>query len=146
MQNGNLSSAPVARIILVWEGALAFLDPKDEVRFLKLMRQRRFHDAAGLWYPNDVMAAAVWRVTWHQSMACDVVTFLGPEGFGAAIRAWVDEAELPVNNVWATTPQVLGRKLTYRPNWVRVYDPFPDHQLMYGSRGKLITHEGQLGY
>lgn len=126
-----------------------FMNQAEEPKFHRLMRHRHFEQAMELWVMNQSMAAAIWKLTWHSEwpLAVDIVSFLSQEeGFGQALEDWITDADLPVNRVWVTTPEILGRRLAYTPAWLRVYDPFPEHALMYGSKGRTITHESQFGF
>lgn len=146
MKNNDLSSDIVPHLALVFEGALGFIDEKLDATFQKYMDRGRYEDAIALWTINDSMATQIWKLTWHMSYKLDIITFLGPKEFAKALEDWLGEQELPISNVYATTPELLGRQLNHRPDIIRVYDPFPDHALLYGQRGRVITNVNQLGY
>jgi hypothetical protein len=148
LRNNDLSSEPVPRIAIVLEGALAW--PPDDARkmksFHRLLKRGRYEDAADLLEFNQRMETVIWDRAWRLSMTIDVVTFLGPDEWAVACARRIGDEELPVHKVWATTPQLLGRSLSFTPDLVRVYDPYPEHQLMYGTKGRYIKNANQLGY
>lgn len=148
MRNNDLSSEVVPRIAIVLEGALAW--PPDDARELKsfnrLMKRRRWEDAADLLEFNGRMETVIWDRAWRLSMTIDVVTFLGPDEWAIAVARRIGDEELPIHKVFATTPQKLGRSLSFAPDLVRIYDPYPEHQLMYGTKGRYIKDVNQLGY
>jgi hypothetical protein len=148
MRGNDLSSEPVPRVALVLEGALAWPpeDPKEAKNFDRLMKRGRWEDAADLLEFNERMETVIWDRSWRLSMTIDVVTFLGPDDWAVAVARRIGDEELPIHKVWATTPQLLGRRLAFMPDLVRIYDPFPQHQLMFGQKGRLITDANQLGY
>lgn len=146
MRDNDISNRAAARCAIVFEGALGFL-PKDKEReFGKLMEKGRWSDAVGLWEVNDYLARIIWDRVWRMDMNIDVVTFLGPDGFAEALAERLGSEDLPVNEVWATTPKILARKLPMMPDLIRVYDPYEQHQLYYGGKGKYLTDANQIGY
>jgi hypothetical protein len=148
LRGNDLSSEPVPRVAIVLEGALAWPpeDPKLAARFHKAIQRRRWAEAADLLEFNAAMETVIWDRTWRMSMVIDVVTYLGPDAWAEEAARRIGDEELPVHKVWATTPQLLGRKIAFMPDLQRIYDPFPQHQLMFGSKGRLITDVNQLGY
>lgn len=148
MKDNDLSSHPVPRIALVFEGALAWLPDDNSVQrdFGRAVKRSRWDEAAAMFLFNDKMETVIWDRAWRLSMTIDVITYLGPGEWAKAVEARIREEELPVHQVWATTPQLLGRKLSYAYDLVRVYDPFEQHQLMFGAKGRYLTNPNQLGY
>lgn len=147
IRNNDLSSDPVPRVAIVFEGALAWLpDPKAERHFAKLIERGQFNDAVNLFEFNEKLETIIWDRSWRMSMQIDVITFLGPDDFAAAVARRIHDEELPIHKVWATTPKTLARRLAYMPELVRVYHAYPQHQLYFGQKGRYLTDANQLGY
>lgn len=149
MERNDLSSRPVPKIALVFEGALAWVPPGDKKKqraYERALSRGRWKELADLFEFNQKMELVLWDRAYKMSMQIDVITYLGPQEFADEVARRIGEEELPVHSVWATTPQKLGRQLSYMRDLARVYDPWPDNALMYGTRGKLITDPNQFGY
>lgn len=145
MRNGDISNHTAPRVAIVFEGALGFLETRDEVGFHKLMDKHRYADAVSLFKLNDLLVRVIWDRVWRLDMNIDIVTFLGPDAWAQAVAERLGNEELPVGEVWATTPQILARKLLMMPDLIRVYTPFAEHQLLFGGAGRYFTDVNQLG-
>lgn len=149
MERNNLSSVPVPKIVLCFEGALAWVPPGDKralKQYERAMARERWAEAADLFVFNQKMETVLWDRAYRMSMQIDIVTYLGPDAWAEEVARRIGEEELPVHTVWASTPQKLGRHLAYRPDIIRVYDPFPENVLMYGPKGTYITRPDMFGY
>lgn len=144
MQNGDLSNSVTPRILLVFEGALGYLEKDDGRGFSRAIRRGQWGDAVNLWKLHQLTAQKIWDVTVRQSIGIEIVTFFGAE-FGGALeyRLQVDD-DLPVRGVMATTPDRLARKIAYMPSLAAVYDPDPSRWLTYGGKGRHLTDPNQL--
>jgi hypothetical protein len=136
---------------LVAEGALLFV-PEDKAKeFNRWMDKGMWRNALDLMEWNDLMMQVIWDRAWPRSgrpepYQIDLITFLGPDEFAAELAVLVGEQQLPINSVWATTPEILARQLQRMPDLIRVYHGFAQHQLMYGpTRGRFITDANQFG-
>jgi hypothetical protein len=146
VRSNDLSSDPVARIALVADGALCW-PPDDRLKdWDRVINRGHWKEAAEMLEFNERMCTVIWDRSWRCNMIIDVITYLGPDQWAAALADRIGAEELPVHKVWATTPTLLGRKLAFMYDLVRVYDPYPEHQLMFGQKGRLITNVNQLGY
>jgi hypothetical protein len=146
LRGGDLSNESVPKIVLVFEGALGFIDRKDQGKCARYIHRKRWREAADMWILNELMMQRIWYATRHLSQTIEVVTFAGPEEFGEALEFRLqDEEELPVHRVWATRPELLARKLTYMPDLAVVYDPDPARWLTWGPKGRILTDPNQLG-
>jgi hypothetical protein len=145
MWKGNLSSQAVPAVLLVFEGALGFLPESEEKRFRKYMDKGHVELAVDLFQFNDYLIRIIWDRHVRGSLAMELVTFLGGDDFARALadRVWAEE--LPFRSVWATTPARLARKLAIMPDIIRVYDPWPEHQITYGSTGRYIRDANEFG-
>jgi len=148
MKGNDLSSAPVPRIALVFEGALAWPpgDKPDAKEFTRLMQRGQWEAASKLMEFNERMETVIWDRSWRCSMTIDLITYAGPDRWAEAVAHRVAEHELPVHSIWATTPNLLARKLPFMYDLVRIYDPYPQHQLKFGGKGVYLTDPNQLGY
>ena len=146
MQNNDLSNRPVPKVLLIWEGALGFLHQADERAFHGYMDKGWYDQAVALFTLNDLLMKVIWQRVHKDSLSVELVTFLGNDDFAKALadRIWTEE--LPIHSVWSTRPDRLARKLITMPDIVRVYDPWPDHQALYGAKvGRYITDANQFG-
>jgi hypothetical protein len=147
MERNDLSSDPVPRCAIVFEGALAWLpDARAEKEFNRLAGRGKWDDAVDLFEFNEKLEVALWDRSWRKSLQFDVVTFLGPDDWAAAVARRIGDEELPVHKVWASTPKTLARRLAYMPELVRVYHAYPQYQLYFGQKGRYLTDANQLGY
>ena len=128
------------------EGALLFV-PQDKAKeFERWMAKSMWRNALDLMEWNDLMIQVIWDRAWRDSFQIDLITFLGPDEFAAELAKKEGEQQLPINSVWATSPEILARQLMRMPDLIRVYHGFAQHQLMYGpSRGRYITDANQFG-
>jgi hypothetical protein len=136
----------VPKIVLVFEGALGFIDRNDRRKFDRQIRRKRWHEAAELWVLHPLMMQKIWDVAKRLSLTLEVVTFAGPQEFGEALEYRLqDTEELPVHRVWATRPELLARKIAYMPDLAAIYDPDAARWLTWGGKGRIITDVNQLG-
>lgn len=146
MRGGDLSNEVVPRVVCVFEGSLGFIDRKGQREFDRAIRRKRWDDAAECWQLFDLMAARIWYVAARLSVTLDVVTFAGPPEFGEALeRRLQDVEELPIHHVWATTVELLSRKIAYMPDLAVIYDPDASRQFTWGGKGRVLTDVNQLG-
>lgn len=130
---------------MVFEGAVAFLDPKDSRQFGKLMDRRRYDEAVELFELNETMAKVLSDRVWRDARRIDIVTYIGPDNWAEAVSDWLRAAGIPFSSCWATTPQILGRQITYRHDIHRVYDPWEQNKFIYGPKGHWLTDPNQVG-
>jgi hypothetical protein len=146
MRDNDLSNTPMPRIAVVFEGALGFLKPDRFGDFWALMDKTRYRDALELWDLNDLATRIIWDRVWRDDLTIDVITYLGPDAFARELAEYLGREELPVNQVWATTPKILARKLPLMPDLIRVYDPDPEHQWYFPAAvGRHLTDANQIG-
>ena len=147
MKNGQLSNEQVPHVLLVFEGALGFLDKDDIVPFRRAIYKERYTDAAYLWKFSPLMCRKIWDVTHRQNVLLEVVTFVSEQEEYVAALEWrvQSEEELPVRKVWATTPEKLGRRLSYMVEVSTVYTPSEKHASLIGPKAKLLTSVSDLG-
>jgi hypothetical protein len=142
MKYGDLSSRISPRLLLVAEGALIGL--ADDKQYDKWVARNRWDKAMDCWFINEMMARQILYLYWKKDINIELVTFVSEE-FCRELRQRMDREQLPVSNVWYTTPTLLARRIAYMPDLAYVYDPDPDRWLLYGSKGRYIQKETQLG-
>lgn len=139
MQGNDISNTVVPRIVLVWDGLLGIIPTKAaEAKFGAYMRIKRWKKAVKIFEINEAMARQVWDITYRKNFSVDVVTFLGGEAFGDALRERLDQENLPIGHVWYEDPDQLSRSLAYRPDTACVFHSNPQYWLTFGSKGRLV--------
>jgi hypothetical protein len=148
MKGNDLSNAPVPRVAICFEGALAFwpTDARGFRRWERAIDRGNYAEAVGMMEFNESLMTIIWDRSWRKSMTIDVVTFIDDPGWEQEVKAAVRRQELPIHNVWATTPQKLGRKLASMYDLMRIYTPFEEHLLMFGAtKCVYLTNPNQIG-
>jgi hypothetical protein len=145
VRNGDLSNAPVPRIVIVFENALGYLPDDRRAQWRKLSRKGRWDDVARLFELNVLMLRQIAWLTHRKGTSIDVVTYCGPSEFAAALSRRFDDENLPVRRVFASNPERMARTTSYEPDIMAVYDANPGHARVYGPKGVLLTHHNQLG-
>jgi hypothetical protein len=144
LQRGDLSNAPVPRILVIYDNLLAKV-PEHKEKNLALAKLR--NDPAGMFtcYEIDQMAAGqLLRICLRDNVNVTVVTWMDDP----ASQYISDELEyygIPVRNVIRDTPYLLAQRLSFNPDVTCVYDPDPEHVLLFGSKGYLVTRPQQIG-
>lgn len=139
MKGNDLDNAVVPRDVLVYEGLLGLLNTQKSVALAtKWQKRGRWEKMVACFETNEMLARKIWDVTWRFSYEIDILTYLGDE-FAAALTTRIKDQEgLPVRNVWFEDPYLLARRLVFTPNIRFVYDPDPNHQFVYGSKGRVM--------
>lgn len=145
LKGNDLSNVVTPRLVLVFEGALGFL-PEARVR------DYNYHGTKGNWRLawqewelDDLAMRKIWDVTFRQSFQLEVVTYVAPEEGAPALAERLEEENLPVSRVTASTPARMARRLAYAPDVAYVYDANRLNALVYGSRGGYMSSIHQLG-
>jgi hypothetical protein len=135
----------MVKMLLVFEGALGLLKPGAEDDWDRAVEHEQWSLADRYWFINPLMETIIWQRSMRmESLNIEVVTYAGPDAFAAAISNIIGEAQLPIRRVWAVRPEVLAHKVMSMPQVIRVYDPFEEHQLYFGSKGRWITDANQF--
>jgi len=141
MQNGNLSNIVQPRVLLVFEGALGFIDGDAVQEFNKLASRGQWFSAWNLWEVNDLMARKIWDVTKRQSVNVALCTYVSDNALAAVgLQEWADEARLPIGECLAVKPESLARELSYMPDVACVYDASYNTCAALGSKGKHLRN------
>ena len=144
MKNGDLSNQPAPRLIVVYEGALAYL-PEDRVKeYEKALKKKDYKKVAALFRFNSAMLDKILYLSFKKNYNISVVTWF-PEEVVGEIEEALATLSIPVRSVFSSSPDDLARLLPYNPDVVCVYDPVPEHILKYGSKGFVLTDANDLG-
>lgn len=138
MQGGDISNEVSPRLVIVWEHLLGLLPTKThEAKVSTYLKFKRYSRAAEVFELNEMLASRIWDVTWRLKYSVDVVTWI--PNFADAVRDRIEHEDLPIGHVTSENPNALARKLAYLPHLAAIYDPNPEHQFTFGSRGRIIS-------
>jgi hypothetical protein len=144
MLGNDLGNTVAPRDILVFEGLLGVIpDPKVAKQEVKFRAKKKWADALACYEINDLLAKKMWDMVWRYSLEIDLLTYHSHD-FAKALEARMDRENIPVRRVWYEEPNVLARRLATMVDVRTIYDPFPDHQFLYGGRTRIISPEQAL--
>lgn len=145
MQKGDLDNVVVPRDMLVFEGLLGVIpDPKIARIEAKLRDKKKWADAVACYETNELLARKIWQMVWDYSLEIDLVTY-HPKGFAKELEKRMERENLPLRRVYSEEPNMLARRLVTMPYVRTIYDPFPDHQFLYGGKTRIIQpHNAHL--
>lgn len=139
MKGNDLSNVVVPRDVLVWEGLLGVIpDVKIAKMEQKFRAKRKWTEAVGCYEVNELLARKIWDLTFRFNIELELLTYHGPR-FAEALEARMDAESMPFRRVWSEEPNLLARRLSTMIDIRTIYDPFPDHQFLYGSKGRIIS-------
>lgn len=149
MKGNDLSNKMSPRHVIIFEGGLASL-PLDHVSdYEKSYKRKRYWEAVKYWQWNTQMLGQIERVVRTADINIEVCTWIGYDleyhDFALAIAEKLDNMNIPVRSVWASSPSDLAKHLAYLPDIACIYDPDPSHVLTFGSRGVYLTSPNQIG-
>lgn len=138
---------PSPKFVLVFEGALGFLDPGAEPEYLRRMKARDYGGALALWRLSDLVSRILWDRVMRYSQVYYIVTYLcAGDSFARALAARLGAEEIPVRLCWAQEPGTFARRLITMPDIIRVYDPDPGRAGLYGpAAGRLLADPRHIG-
>lgn len=141
MRGNDLGNKVVPRDVLVWEGLLGLLpDKKIEATEAKFRRKGKWHEAVACYEVNELLARKVWDLVWRFDFELDLLTYHGVS-FAQALQERMDNENMPFRRVWSEQPNILARSLAIQPDIRTIYDPDPNHQFTYGSKGRVLQPE-----
>lgn len=144
MQGNDLGSGVQPRLILVFEGLIAFLpNKKAEVTYGASMRFHRWGRAVNQFVMNEHMEHRIYDVTYNKGYNVEALTFLG-DPMADKIMEWIDEHYLPVGRVRSHSPDELAKKVAYMPDVAAIYHPFKDMTFKFGGKGRYLDPSGPL--
>ena len=144
MLNGDLSNVVAPRLIVVFEGAIGSL-PESKVKdYEKAAKRNDWWRAVSYFELNELMLARILYLNWKSNFNISLVTWM-PEEAAEAIDEMMSEHSIPVRGCFSSKPSSLARLLPYNPDIACIYDPVPEHILMFGSKGTVLTDANQIG-
>lgn len=145
MQGGNLSNVVVPRVLVVFEGLIAYLGTDKVAAYNELGSRGDWAGAIDLWEFNPLALAKINDLIIRRDIKVEVVSFVMPREGAQALAERFDEESVPVSRVISSTPDRTARRLAYGPDIIRVYCPDMRHALMCGGKGYHTTSIHQLG-
>jgi hypothetical protein len=141
VKGNDLDNLVVPRDVLVFEGLLGLIpDKKVAEQEIKFRQKKRWHEAVACYEINEMLARRLWDMVWRYSLEIDLLTYHGRE-FAQALEERMDNENLPLRRIWAEEPNILARRLATMIDIRAIYDPFPDHQFLYGAKGRILLPE-----
>jgi hypothetical protein len=141
VKGNDLGNSVVPRDALVWEGLLGLInDPRVAKQEKKFREKEQWDNAVACYEVNELLARKIWDLTWRWSMEIELLTYLGVE-FAQSLEKRMEREDMPFRRVWFDKPNLLARRIATMPNLRTIYDPDPNHQFLYGHRGRIIAPE-----
>lgn len=144
MQGNNLSNTVAPRLVVIFEGGMAYMPSENVDKFLEFKRKNKWWKVIECYQYFPAVIAQIERLNRNTNVNFEVCTWMGDDA-AEAIANDLDEMSLPIRSVWSSTPDELGRSLVWLPDIAYIYDPDPDHLLKYGKKGVLFKDANQLG-
>lgn len=144
MKYGDLSNVVSPRIIIVFEGAVGSLPDGKTEEYDKAVKKNNWFRAARLFDLNELMLQKLLYLSRRKNINISLVTWM-PDDAAMEISDMMHENSVPVRGCFSSTPAQLARMLPYNPDVACVYDPVPEHILMFGSKGEVLTDPNQVG-
>lgn len=145
MQNGDLSNVVVPRILVVFEGLIAYLGRSKVAGYNQLGSKGDWAGALALWEFDPLALAKLNDIIIRRGIKVEVVSFVMPPEGAQRLAELFDEESVPVSRVVSSTPARTARRLAYGIDIARVYCPDPQHALMCGGKGFHTTSVHQIG-
>jgi hypothetical protein len=141
VKGNDLDNLVVPRDVLVWEGLLGLIpDRKVAMQEQKFRKRKKWEQAVACYTVNELLARKIWQLVWDRASELDLLTYHGIE-FARALEERMDGESMPFRRVFSEEPNVYARSLAVQPDVRTVYDPFPDHQFLYGGKGRILAPE-----
>ena len=145
MQGNDLSNVVMPRVLVVFEGLIAYLGRDKVAEYNRLGSRGDWPAALALWEFDPLALAKLNDIIIRRDIKVDVVSFVMPPEGAQALAERFDEESVPVSRVVASTAERTARRLAYGIDIARVYCPDPQHALMCGSKGFHTTSVHQIG-
>lgn len=137
MEKGDISNEIVPRLALVFEGLIGVL-PKRDVRKHTVARKfGQWKRAVNYYVPNEPIAIRIWDLATRYNFRLSAITWMPHEAV-EHIQNWIDDQDLPIGRIMATTPTLLSRAIAHMPDLAAIYDPDPSHRFTFGSKGRIV--------
>lgn len=145
MLRGDLSNTVTPRLLVVFEGLVAYLSAGNVASYNELGSLGDWPAALQCWDLSPLALTKISDLVTRRDIKVEVVSFAVPPEGAASLADRFDEESVPVSRVVSSTPERTARRLAYAPDIARVYCPDPRHALMCGSKGFHVTSVHQLG-
>ena len=146
MQNGDISGVSAPRVLLVFEGFFAYLEPSKIKEWNKAVRREDWTGGLRLWTVNELALAKATLYCRQVDVNLEVITYQGPESFAEAIETYLQTDEnVPIRRVLSSTPERTSRRATFASDIIAVYDSDPARFLTYGAKGRYMNTIHDLG-
>jgi hypothetical protein len=144
MRGNDLSNASAPRYIIVWEGGMAHLPEESKAAYDRAVRLRRWWEAIACWMYNPSVINQIERLARNAEINIEIITWMGDDA-AMAIQEDMEEINIPVRGVFASSPGQFSRDLAFLPDIAYIYDPDPGHVLTYGRKGVIFKNANQIG-
>lgn len=144
MQNGDLSNVIAPRLIIVFEGAVGHLPENRKKDFDKAVKKNQMEKAFSMFELKEMMIQKILYMIWKKNFNISLVTWMGDDA-AIEIENIMIMNSVPVRGCFATKPAILARMLPYNPDIACIYDPDPEHILMFGSKGQVLKNPSDIG-
>lgn len=139
MRANDLDNVVVPRDALVWEGLFGlYPDEKTKRLEARFRAKGKWDNAVDCYTINEMLARKIWDLTWRFNVQIELVTWWGPD-FRRALEDRMDRENMPFSRIWSDNPLVLARRLAVMPDLRTIYDPDPEHQFLFGSKGRILS-------
>jgi hypothetical protein len=142
MRNGDLSNRTGPRIVVVWEDLIASVPDDRLEQFEKYCNKGKWREAIGCYRLNELMSMKLLYLVLTKNINVTIVTWL-PEEAVIHLSDRLDEENLPIRGVFASSPKQLATDLAYNPDIICVYDPHD--ATFYGSKGATANRAADIG-
>jgi hypothetical protein len=119
VKGGDISADPSPRIVIVWEGLIAYLPPDRRRKEERLCRRKRWAKALDLWTVDPDMAKVMRHLIWNLSYPVDILC-THPEGFARHLWHELDKQNFPFRILHNEPLVDFARSLATMPEVLRV--------------------------
>lgn len=138
MKGNDLANEVVPRDLLVFEGLLGLIPNEKVARAeAKFRAKGKWAKALACYETHEMLGRKVWDMAWRYSVEIDLITFLG-RPFAFELEKRMENENMPFRRIWSEEPNILARRLATMPEVRTIYTPFPNQQLLFGSKGRYI--------
>jgi hypothetical protein len=144
LRHGDLSNAPVPRIVIAFEGIVGILPEERRKDYSKFVAKDKWWQAVAQFDINEQAVGKIIHLCLRNNMNISLCTWMSQDA-AIAISEVMDFMAVPVRGCFYDSPYLLAQRLPYNEDIVCVYDSEPEHALIFGSKGKLLLDINQLG-
>jgi hypothetical protein len=140
VERGDISNTVSPRLYVVFENLVAAIPLEDRAKFSTAVKLHRWKRAVEMFVANELFAKYAWDITWRMGFTLDCVTWM-PDDMAQHVEEWLDKEGLPFSSFHRYDPNRLARRIATMPDVAAIYDPDPDHRLLFGRKGRFLTSE-----